>query len=72
MVKKYVILTNEQREELCQLIHSEGVTIKEAALRTGIPYANAKAVNKTFEKEHRTDKRHAKVNRMLFYENNTN
>ncbi len=65
MVKKYVILSNEQREELCRLIHEEGFTIKEAAFRTGIPYPNAKAVNKTFERESRTDKRHAKVNPVI-------
>jgi molybdenum-dependent DNA-binding transcriptional regulator ModE len=61
MVKKYVLLSNKQREELCKLIHEEGLTIKEAAERCGIPYANAKAVNKTFEREHRTEKRHVKV-----------
>ena len=48
MVKKYILLTNEYREELCRLIHSEGMTIKEASEKTGIPYPNAKAVNKTF------------------------
>ncbi len=65
MVKKYVLLNNDQREELCRLIHDEGLSIKEAATRTGIPYPNAKAVNKTFERERRTDKRHAKVNRPI-------
>ncbi len=61
MVKKYILLSNEQREELCRLIHDEGITIKEASVRTGVPYPNAKAVNKTFERESRTDKRHAKA-----------
>lgn len=61
MVKKYVILKNEQREELCRLIHTEGLTIKEAALLTGIPYPNAKAVNKTFERERRTAKKNCQV-----------
>lgn len=61
MVKKYVLLSNSQREELCTLIHRDGLTIKEAARRTGIPYPNAKAVNKTFERERRTEKRHVKV-----------
>ena len=65
MVKKYVLLNNEQREELCRLIHDERLTIREAALRTGVPYPNAKAVNKTFEREFRTDKRHAKVHRLI-------
>lgn len=64
MVKRYVLLSNDQREELCRLIHDERLSIKEAALRTGVPYPNAKAVNKTFERESRTDKRHAKVQRL--------
>lgn len=46
--------------ELCRLIHDEGLTIKEASKRTGIPYPNAKAVNKTFERERRTQKKHLK------------
>ena len=48
MVKKYMLLSNDKREELCRLIHAEGMSIKEAAERTGIPYPNAKAVNKTY------------------------
>ena len=60
MVKQYVILTNIQREELCRLVHADGLTIKEAAKRTGVPYPNAKAVNKTFEREKRTVKKHSK------------
>jgi len=51
MVKRYVLLSNDQREELCRLIHDERLSIKEAAVRTGVPYPNAKAVNKTFERE---------------------
>ncbi len=61
MVKKYLLLSNDQRENLCRLIHRDGLTIKEAAKRTGIPYPNAKAVNKTFERENRTEKRHVKL-----------
>jgi len=60
MVKHYVLLTNKQRLELCRLIHHEGLTIKEAARVSGIPYPNAKAVNKTFEREQRTNKKHHK------------
>jgi molybdenum-dependent DNA-binding transcriptional regulator ModE len=60
MVKKYTLLTNRQRMELCRLIHQEGLTIKEAARVTDIPYPNAKAVNKTFEREMRTQKKHHK------------
>ena len=46
--------------ELCRLIHQEGLTIKEAAKVSGIPYPNAKAVNKIFEREQRTQKKHHK------------
>ena len=60
MVKKYMLLTNKQRMELCRLIHEEGLTIKEAAKVSGIPYPNAKAVNKIFEREQRTQKKHHK------------
>lgn len=60
MVKQYTLLTNAQRTELCKLVHEQGLTIKEAARRTGIPYPNAKAVNKTFEREKRTNKKHHK------------
>ena len=48
MVKQYVLLTNIQRHELCRLIHEDGLSIKEASKRTGVPYPNAKAVNKIF------------------------
>ena len=60
MVKSYVLLSNFQRTELCRLVHEEGLTIKEAARMTGIPYPNAKAVNKTYEREMRTIKKHIK------------
>ncbi len=60
MVKKYILLSNLQRSELCRLVHEEGLTIKEAARMTGIPYPNAKAVNKTYEREQRTLKKHLK------------
>jgi uncharacterized protein YpmB len=60
MVKSYTLLSNKQRQELCRLIHQEGLTIKEAARRVNIPYPNAKAVNKTFQKEGRTVKKHYK------------
>ena len=62
MVKKYVILSNQKRADLCSLIHHDGLTIKEAAIKMGIPYANAKAVNQVFEREQRTDKKHSKIN----------
>lgn len=57
MTKKYHILNNNQRTELCRLIHDEGLTIKEAARLIDIPYPNAKAVNKVYENERRTNKK---------------
>ncbi len=48
MVKRYQILSNDQRHELVRLIHDEKRSIKEAAEIVGIPYPNAKAVNKTY------------------------
>jgi hypothetical protein len=38
----------------------DGLSIKKASETLGIPYANAKAVNKTFEKQKRTCKKHKK------------
>jgi hypothetical protein len=55
--KKYHILTNEQRRELCWLVHERGESIKAASLKLRVPYANAKAVSKTFDREGRTDKK---------------
>lgn len=60
MVNKYTLLSNVQRLELCRLVHEEGLTIKQAAKVVDIPYPNVKAVNKTFEKERRTIKKHLK------------
>ena len=57
MVKKNRILNNKEREELVRLIHEEGYTIKQAGVDLGIPYPNAKAVNKTYERERRTAKK---------------
>ena len=58
MVKNYMLLTNQQREHLCWLIHREGLNIKQAAIIAGVPYPNAKAVNKTFMLEMRSEKKH--------------
>ena len=57
MVKKNRILEDKERAELVRLIHEEGLTIRQAGLQLGIPYPNAKAVNKTFERELRTSKK---------------
>ena len=57
MVKRNRILNDKERSELVRLIHEEGYTIKQAGLQLGIPYPNAKAVNKTYERERRTAKK---------------
>ena len=57
MVKKYKRLSDLEREELIKLIHSEGLTIKEASHKLHIPYPNAKAVNATYVHEKRTAKK---------------
>lgn len=44
-------MSNDLRQELVKLIHEEGMTIREAASTLGIPYPNAKAVNKIYENE---------------------
>jgi len=41
-------LTDAQRGELVRLVHQEGYTIAKAAKIMGIPYDNAKAVNRTY------------------------
>jgi len=38
-------------------VHEEGLTIKQAAVVTGIPYPNAKSVNRIFQREHRIAKK---------------
>ena len=58
MVKQYRKLTDQERRSLIDLIHKEGYSIKKASLILGIPYANAKVVNKTFLLENRTSKKH--------------
>lgn len=54
---KYTRVTNEQRRDLIKLVYTDRYTIKEAALRVGIPYPNAKAVNQTYLAEGRTTKK---------------
>lgn len=48
-----------------------GLSIKEASETLGIPYANAKAVNKTFERQSRTSKKHKKYGPHTIAKNRT-
>jgi molybdenum-dependent DNA-binding transcriptional regulator ModE len=49
-------VTDEQRSELVRLIHQEKYSIAKASKVTGIPYDNAKAINRTYLKEERIRK----------------
>ena len=57
MGKKYEPVPNEQRKKLVDLIHSKGYSIAKAALTTGIYYPTAKAINKVYVRENRTQKK---------------
>ena len=56
MVRQYVQVTDEQRRELVRLIHKEGYSIAKASKTTEIPYDNAKAINRTYQREKRINK----------------
>lgn len=56
MVRQYVQVTDTQRIDLIRLIHQEAYSIAKASKATGIPYDNAKAINRTYLKERRVNK----------------
>jgi hypothetical protein len=57
MGKKYEPVPNELRKSLIDLIHTKGYSIAKAALVTGIYYPTAKAINKVYLRENRTQKK---------------
>jgi transposase len=57
MVKQYVLVSNEQRLLLVQLIHKEGHSISTAAKMAQIYYPTAKAINKVYLRENRVNKK---------------
>lgn len=57
MGKKYEPVPNEQRKQLIELIHNKGYSISKAAMMTKIYYPTAKAINKVYIKENRTQKK---------------
>lgn len=57
MTKKYSPVTNEQRHLLVKLIHQDGMSIRQAAISTGVYYPTAKAINKIYTTEKRVDKK---------------
>ena len=48
MPRQYQSIQNDERLELIRLIHVNQYTIAKAARITGIPYDNAKAINKVY------------------------
>lgn len=57
MVKQYVLVSNEQRQMLIQLIHTHGHSISRAAKVVNIYYPTAKAINKVYVRENRVQKK---------------
>ena len=57
MGKKYEPVPNEKRKQLIDLIHNKGYTISKAATTVGIYYPTAKAINKVYLRENRTQKK---------------
>lgn len=55
-VRSYNQVTNTARSNLLRLIHVQGLSITNAARLIGIPYDNAKAINRTFIKQGRINK----------------
>jgi molybdenum-dependent DNA-binding transcriptional regulator ModE len=67
MVRQYVQVTDSQRLDLIRMIHQEGSSIAKASKVTGIPYDNAKAINRTYLRE----KRVHKINYRMRYQRKT-
>jgi len=61
MVKKqYVRVSDQQRRQLVKLVKELKYSIKSASAHTGVPYANAKAIVSTYQRELRTDKKNTR------------
>lgn len=61
--RNYKKITDTKREELLGYIHNDGMTIKIAAIKAGIEYENAKAINRVYVKQGRTLKKTVYANR---------
>ena len=55
-MRTYKMVSDEKRLELLQLIHLHNMRINKAAKRLGIPYDNAKHINRVFLKDRRLKK----------------
>ena len=54
---KYNPVANDKRHELIRLIYEDKISIRQAALRIGISYPTAKAINRIYRNEDRVDKK---------------
>lgn len=54
---KYSPVANDKRHELIRLIYEDKISIRQAALRIGISYPTAKAINRIYKHEDRIDKK---------------
>ena len=57
MSKKYVIVGNDKRRKVIDLIYNQGRTIAQAAKEVNIFYATAKAINNVYVVSGRQDKK---------------
>ena len=57
MTKKYVPVPDVKRQLLIQLIYEKGMNISQAAKAADIYYPTAKAINKIYQKQNRTNKK---------------
>lgn len=62
MGKKYKLVTDEQRQLLIHLIHTQELSITAAARQVGIVYPTAKAINNVFLTQNRILKKKAGFN----------
>lgn len=56
MVRQYVQISDKKRNDLISIISTQNVSIARAAQILGIPYDNAKAINRTYQRERRITK----------------
>ena len=63
---KYNPVANDKRHELIRLIYEDKISIRQAALRIGISYPTAKAINRIYRNEDRVDKKAVRQRRSKF------
>ena len=56
MVRQYIQISDQKRNKLISFINEGNMSIAKAAKTVGIPYDNAKAINRTYQREQRISK----------------